>query len=121
MKLDIQLDHTASKRRIIIDTKFTQILKPGYRKDSTLASGYIYQMYAYLRSREGRGDPLADSAEGILLHPAIGDTDAGGKPAMLNEWADIQGHRIRFATVDLTGSARAIRAQLLAVIGLADV
>ncbi len=32
------------------------------RMDVTLRSGYVYQIYAYLRSQVGRGDPLADSA-----------------------------------------------------------
>jgi 5-methylcytosine-specific restriction enzyme subunit McrC len=69
-------------------------------------SGYVYQIYAYLRSQVGLGDPLADSASGLLLHPSVGDVD---------QTAVIQGHSIRFATVDLAASAADVRAQLLRV------
>lgn len=122
MVWDMRLEHAATGRRIIIDTKFAEILVANRHGGLKLKSGYFYQMYAYLRSQEGQGDALADSAEGILLHPAIGETDTGSgsgpKAAMLNEWADIQGHRMRFATVDLTASAAEIRKQLLEVTGL---
>lgn len=59
----------------------------------------------YLRSQVGRGDGLADCASGLLLHPAIGRT--------IDKTVTIQGHRIRFATVDLTASTAEIRSQLL--------
>jgi 5-methylcytosine-specific restriction enzyme subunit McrC len=62
-------------------------------------------MYAYLRSQEGRGDALADTAIGLLLHPSIGQT--------VDETVVIQEHPIRFATVDLTASPGEIRASLL--------
>ena len=41
MRADTVLDHRASGRRIIIDTKFTSILKPGNYRTQTLASGHI--------------------------------------------------------------------------------
>tara|TARA_R110002124_G_scaffold65652_1_gene179456 strand:+ start:14527 stop:14808 length:282 start_codon:yes stop_codon:yes gene_type:complete len=61
----------------------------------------------YLRSQEGSGDGYSDDAEGLLLHPAVGTT--------LDESVVIQGHKIRFMTVDLTASASDIRAELLCV------
>ena len=105
MRADTVLDNTASSRRIIIDTKFTSILKPGFHRDQTLASGHIYQIYAYLRSQEGLGDPLADTASGMLLHPAVA--------CSVDESVDIQGHKIRFATVNLDATPREIRRRLL--------
>jgi len=105
MRTDVVLDHGASARRIVIDTKFTSIVTTGWYRAETLRSGYIYQMYAYLRSQAGQGDDLADSASGMLLHPSIGD--------MVDETAVIQGHSIRFATVDLAATAAEIRSQLL--------
>ena len=105
MQTDIVLDDRQSGRRIVIDTKFTSILKSGWYRDETLSSAYLYQIYAYLRSQVGRGDRSADHAEGLLLHPAVGEN--------VDESAIIQGHRIRFATVDLTASTSAIRDQLL--------
>ncbi len=73
-----------------------------------LHSGYLYQMYAYLRSQEGRGRPW-DTSAGLLLHPAIG--------SQLYEQATIQGHSIIFATVDLGGSSTAIRSELRRILG----
>lgn len=105
MRTDVVLDDLVAGRRIVIDTKFTGIVTSGWRRETTLRSGYLYQIYAYLRSQTGRGDPLADSAEGILLHPAIGET--------VDEAITLQGHGLRFATVDLAADNSAIRARLL--------
>jgi len=69
----------------------------------------VYQLYAYLRSQECRGDPWADQADGLLLHPAIS--------AHVDESVRIQGHRMRFATVDLTASHQDISRQLLELSG----
>ena len=105
MRTDVVLDDVATGRRIVIDTKFTSIVTSGWYREESLRSGYLYQIYAYLRSQVGRGDTLADTASGLLLHPAIGQ--------MVDETAVIQGHAIRFATVDLTASAADIRSQLM--------
>ena len=105
MRTDVVLDHAPSGRRIVIDTKFTSIVTAGWYREETLRSGYVYQIYAYLRSQVGRGDDLADSATGVLLHPSV-----GGK---VDESVTIQGQRIRFATVDLAAPSGEIRSQLL--------
>ena len=104
MRTDVILDHEEFGRRILIDTKFTSIVTSGWHREQTLRSGYLYQVYAYLRSQVGRGDLLADHAEGVLLHPAIGES--------VDEAVVIQGQQIRFATVDLAASATDIRSQL---------
>ena len=67
----------------------------------------MYQIYAYLRSQEEQPDELTRTSEGLMLHPSIDE--------MFDEALEIQGHLIRFATVDLTDSAPAIRDQLLRV------
>jgi 5-methylcytosine-specific restriction enzyme subunit McrC len=105
MRTDIVLDKPSSSRRIVIDTKFTSILTRGWYKEESLRSGYLYQIYAYLHSQVGRGECLADHAEGLLLHPSIGQT--------IDETVVIQAHRIRFATVDLMASTAKIRERLL--------
>lgn len=105
MKTDIVLDHAVSGRRIVIDTKFTSIVTSGWHREETLRSGYLYQIYAYLRSQIGRRDALADNASGLLLHPAVSQA--------VDETVIIQGQDIRFATVDLAASSVEIRAQLL--------
>ena len=96
---------------MIVDTKFNAVVTRGWYREATLRSGYIYQIYAYLRSQENEKDPLAANALGLLLHPSVGD--------MVDERVVIQGHEIRFATVDLAASARDIRAQLLRVLDIA--
>jgi 5-methylcytosine-specific restriction enzyme subunit McrC len=112
MRTDVILDHRGIGKRIVIDTKFTSILTRGWYREETLRSGYIYQIYAYLRSQEGKGDPLASCATGILLHPSI--------DKIVDETVVIQGHAIRFATVDLGASACEIRKQLLRVVEFPD-
>ena len=73
MQTDIVLERTGShdNYRIVIDTKFTSILKSGQYGNPTLDSGYIYQMYAYLRSQECDADPrsLATPPESCSTHP----------------------------------------------------
>ena len=113
MQTDIVLERPSpdgqhgSRHRKVIDTKFTSILKPGQYRDKTLSSGYIYQMYAYLRSQERDSDPASLDSTGILLHPSV---DGG-----FDEHALIQGHVIRFATVDLSADSKTIRRQLLRI------
>ncbi|HNC95200.1 MAG TPA: 5-methylcytosine-specific restriction endonuclease system specificity protein McrC [Myxococcota bacterium] len=106
MQTDIVLERPTPAQRIVIDTKFNALLTTGWYRDQSIRSGYLYQIYAYLRTQVGRGDPLADRARGLLLHPAVG--------GHIVEEVQLHGHRIRFATVDLTASARELRRQLLA-------
>lgn len=110
MKTDIVLDHVTSGRRIIIDTKFTSVVTGGWYRDETLRSGYLYQIYAYIHSQTGQGDSMAECACGLLLHPSIG-------PPLVDETVVIQGHAIRFATVDLSATTNTIREQLLSLCG----
>lgn len=73
-----------------------------------LKSGHIYQIYAYLRSQERPDDALSRTSTGVLLYPAI--------DACVDESATIQGHPIRFATVDLAADSPTIRRQLLRIV-----
>ncbi len=108
MRTDIILENSDAGRRIVIDTKFNSVVTRGWYREETLRSGYVYQIYAYLRSQEGKGDLIAENASGLLLHPSVGD--------MVNEAVVIQNHEIRFATVDLGATAKEIREQLIQVI-----
>ena len=108
MKTDIVLEHSILARRLIIDTKFNSILTPGQFGKDSLRSGYMYQIYAYLRTQVTEEDPLSGRAGGLLLHPSVGED--------VDEAVKIQGHAIRFATVDLAKTAGEIRRQLLAMV-----
>ena len=100
-------DPNAGRHRTVIDTKFTSILTPGHYRNQTLMSAYIYQVYAYLRSQERDADPSSLDSTGVLLHPSVG--------VGFDEYALIQGHMIRFATVDLAADSQTIRRQLLRI------
>lgn len=108
MQTDIELDHLETGRRIVIDTKFTAILSRSNYRDGILKSGYLYQLYTYLRTQERMDDPRSLSAEGMLLHPQTGGA--------IDEVMTVQGHPMRFKTIDLTAPPgdfeRALRALL---------
>ena len=95
-------------QRIVIDTKFTSIVTSGQYGNQSLKSGNIYQLYAYLRSQENDYDALSRYSAGVLLYPSLG--------VNYDESATIQGHRIRFATVDLAADTQTIRKQLLRIV-----
>jgi 5-methylcytosine-specific restriction enzyme subunit McrC len=108
MRTDVVLENIASTQRIVIDTKFNSIVTKGWFRDETVRSGYVYQIYAYLMSQTGSDDPFDQCACGLLLHPSIGQ--------VVDETVIIQGHPVRFSTVDLSSPATAIRQQLLAAL-----
>jgi 5-methylcytosine-specific restriction enzyme subunit McrC len=98
MRTDIVIDRRDRPQRLVIETKFTNVFGKGWYRELTLKTGYVYQLHAYLRSQEGRGDPCDVYADGLLLHPAIhGHGD---------ESVRIQGHPMRMATVDLAAEQR---------------
>ena len=108
MKTDIVLTNFVDGRRIIIDTKFTSILAHGWYREETIRSGYLYQIYTYIRSQEDEKESFSKHTAGLLLHPSIGE--------MIDETVVIQGHPIRFATVNLAAEAIEIRKQLIDII-----
>ena len=108
MKTDIIIDNKLTGERLVIDTKFNAATIPGWHREETLRSSYIYQMYAYLRSQEDHADPMSMATTGMLLHPTI-DKE-------VDESACFQGHTIRFCTVNLGGKSTAIREQLLRLV-----
>ncbi len=109
MKTDVALER--GSRRIIIDTKFMEMLTSNQYAQLKMNSDNIYQIYAYLRSQERADDLLSKTSTGILLYPSL-DVD-------YDEAATIQSHEIRFATVDLTADSRTIRRQLLRIVAAA--
>jgi 5-methylcytosine-specific restriction enzyme subunit McrC len=103
------LERAAVARRIVIDTKFTAILTKGQYGAHTFKSSNLYQIYAYLRSQAGRGNSLCDKAEGILLYPSLNED--------VDEAVDVQGHRIRFVTVNLALKSSEVLNRLRLLIG----
>jgi 5-methylcytosine-specific restriction enzyme subunit McrC len=105
MKTDIIIDQRKSGLRLVIDTKFNSVTTNGWYREETLRSGYIYQMYTYLRSQENSNDESSLSSIGMLLHPAVNKD--------VSEVVTIQGHPIWFCTVNLGEAATSIRQRLL--------
>ena len=104
MRTDIELSYDDDARRIVIDTKFTDVTSPTQFRE-TVKSGHLYQIYGYVSSQQD--DPNAPT-EGVLLHPVIGEP--------VDEAARIQGLLFRFATVNLAGTPAAFRADLLRIV-----
>ena len=105
---DLILREPATRRIVILDTKFTaaslienQWGKPVYD------SSHLYQLYAYLRSQEGVS-AAHQTAEGVLLYPAV--------KAHLSERVVLQGHSIRIECVDLAVAWQEVERQLLSVV-----
>ena len=112
METDIVLDKKGAKGcvqpRIIIDTKFTGITVKNQYSNDRLKSIYLYQIYAYLRSQEKEDDLPSLTASGMLLYPSLENN--------VDESAIIQGHKMRFVTVNLAEDAASIRDRLLYLI-----
>ena len=108
METDIELESQgAPKHRIVIDTKFTSILRRNQYDQERFKREYVFQMYTYVRSQEDAANPISLNSSAVLLHPTI-DLD-------IDEAAHIQGHEFRFLTVDLAANTQTIREQLLRV------
>ena len=108
METDIELLHPASKHKLVIDTKFTHIFTSSQYKEQMLRSGYLYQLYAYLRTQEAVTVGQGWLSEGMLLHPHCGE--------VVDAYVDMQGHRLRLKTIDLMGSAQEFEQQLLTLV-----
>ena len=108
MQTDIELVHAGKKCKLVIDTKFTRIFTDSQYKSEILRSGYLYQLYAYLRTQEGKLHAQGVlRSEGMLLHPQYGQA--------LDAYVDMQGHRMRFKTINLMSSADEFERQLLSI------
>lgn len=108
METDIELVHFGQKRKLIVDTKFAQIFTETRYKAEMLRSGYLYQLYAYLHTQAAQLQSQGiKHSEGMLLHPQCGQA--------IDAYIDMQGHRMRFKTIDLMSSAEDFERQLLSI------
>jgi len=107
MQTDIELVHLGQKRKLVIDTKFNKIFSATQYRENIIRSGYLYQLYAYLRTQESESQAMGIASEGMLLHPQFGQA--------LDAHIVIQGHRLRFKTIDLMASADRFESQLAAM------
>ncbi|GGG58102.1 hypothetical protein GCM10011374_21120 [Kocuria dechangensis] len=109
MEADVVLEHRQSRRRIVLDTKFTTAFSKQFgHRGGGLRSEHLYQLYTYVRSQEQLvgGDVRT---EGVLLYPATEQAPA------LDVTTEMHGHVFRVLTVDLAAPAMAIQKRLLSV------
>jgi 5-methylcytosine-specific restriction enzyme subunit McrC len=109
MQTDIVLLDPSRTRRIVVETKFKDAFVEN-RGKTTFNRDFVFQLYAYLQSQSGFDDPSWDAAEGVLLFPVVNgreETDHSMK---------IQGHRVRFLSVDMTQDPSVIRQRWLSVV-----
>lgn len=109
MVTDIEIEHTPTKNKLIIDTKFTSVLAKGYWKE-TFKSGHFYQLNAYLDASKqlARSKGEALRIEGMLLYPSVG--------AEFTESAVLDGSRLRVCTVNLDAKPEEISERLLSLV-----
>ena len=106
MKPDLTLQHKESNHLIVLDTKFTaKVLNTHYEKE-IFDRNHLFQIYAYLRSQEHSSEAHRSST-GVLLYPTVNHD--------LSESVSIQGHAVRWETIDLASSWQRIEEELLAI------
>jgi 5-methylcytosine-specific restriction enzyme subunit McrC len=90
MITDISL--RSPSRTVIVDCKFYRKTLQEYQGSTSIHSGHLYQIFAYLRNVEQLSSQNR-LAEGILLYPRT-DVD-------LNLHFDLHGHRVHVYTINL--------------------
>ncbi|OBJ40194.1 hypothetical protein A5621_10970 [Mycobacterium colombiense] len=105
MQTDTVLHDRVADRRIVIETKFTDaLLDQWFGEGMTVKPEYLYQLYGYIMSQSKvdhtGGD---DKTEGVLLFVKVDRREP------IDAVVNIQGHRIRFLSVDLADTPNAIR------------
>ncbi|MGA7742437.1 MAG: hypothetical protein WBV96_22055 [Polyangia bacterium] len=106
MVTDITIsDRRPPHQRTVIDTKFYgSALGINRFGQAKFHSANLYQLYAYLRTQEGRGDSYR-TARGMLIYPT---TDLE-----LDVPFHLQGHHVRIVTLNLTAPWVEIASRLL--------
>ncbi|MCP5056629.1 MAG: 5-methylcytosine-specific restriction endonuclease system specificity protein McrC [bacterium] len=105
MEMDISI--RGGGRTLIIEAKYYQQALASYFDSKKIRSGHLYQLFSYLKNMEARGGPDA-TAEGMILYPTV-DED------LALEY-QIQGHRIRVCTLDLSQEWPGIEEKLMELV-----
>ena len=104
MKPDIIMEHKVTLKRAVIDTKLTgKSLISGQHGNQTFNRDHVCQLYAYLQSQSEQS-AACKTATGVLLYPVVNHT--------LCESVMIQGHLLRWETIDLAAPWQDIEAHL---------
>jgi 5-methylcytosine-specific restriction enzyme subunit McrC len=104
---DLTFQHKSSGQLVILDNKFTaKSLVTGRWGKQIFNREHLFQIYAYLRSQEQRSSNHKTST-GVLLYPTV--------EKELCETLEIQGHAIRFLTIDLSKAWEVVESRLLEI------
>lgn len=104
---DLTLQPKATGHLVVLDTKFTaKVLITGRWENLTFNRDHLFQIYAYLKSQEHRSTHYGSST-GVLLYPTVNHG--------VSESITIQGHLIRWETVDLAKPWEEIEQDLIAI------
>jgi 5-methylcytosine-specific restriction enzyme subunit McrC len=105
---DLILQEATSNRLIVLDTKFTAhgLVENQWGKP-VFDSSHLYQLYAYLKSQEHVSE-AHQNAIGILLYPAV--------QYKLSDQIELQDHRIRIESVDLSMPWQEIESSLIELV-----
>jgi len=108
MKPDIILENKETGQVIILDTKFTKkSIVEGRWGNLTFNRDHLYQIYSYLKTQDNKSEYYRKST-GLLLYPTANYN--------LSEEIDIQGHKIRWESINLAQPWKKIESDLLAMI-----
>lgn len=110
MKPDVILEHKETKQIIILDTKFTiKSIVKGQWDNLIFNRDHLFQIYSYLKSQENRSEYYKKST-GLLLYPTT--------THHLSQTIDIQGHKIRWESINLAQPWQKIENDLLILINI---
>lgn len=105
MWLDLRLTSPDNRSRIVVDTKFTNVLTRGKGGTEVFKSAHLYQIYSYLQTQLGS---FEGRSEGLLLYPSIHNT--------VSEHMVLPGQVLRLETVDLSKPWISIEQSLSAIL-----
>jgi 5-methylcytosine-specific restriction enzyme subunit McrC len=105
MRVDVFL--RGPDRQVIIDTKYYAETLQTFQGATSFRSGNLYQLFSYLKNHAPRL-PEGTQLDGMLLYPQAGTA--------FDAIYDMQGHKVRVSTVDLSMPWKAIEQRLLAVV-----
>lgn len=114
MRTDITIEWAGAQAgRLVLDTKYYgKTLATRFGTVEKFHSAHLYQLYAYLRTQEHRGDQYV-CGPGVLLYPTTS--------LRVDQRMRVQGHEIRVLTLDLGQPWPDIEQDLLRLAGEARV
>lgn len=105
MRVDVFL--RAPNRQVIIDTKYYAEALQTYHGATSFRSPHLFQLFSYLKNQAPRV-PFGSRLDGMLLYPQVG--------FQLDATYDVQEHKIKIATIDLSMPWQQIATSLLNLI-----